>query len=244
MQLFPALPEVVQGIFRPAPFGRLERRGGGPCERGIFIVDHTTNYQLSQWETTDRILMTDFNSDNAKIDAALKANAEAIAAETTARAGLAQTVAGKADQSALEAEAAARGAADTALETRFAPQLLDSGTLTAELNLLEVDLQDMDWSHWASLHLVVDPASGSAGYQGMLNFNASYEFLESGSGALHLILWPMGDGTLGVRGLCCCYNGSPFAMSLTFQEVEEISLQGRSGNFQAGTRWRLYGQAM
>ena len=43
-------------------------------------MDHTTNYQLSQWETTDRILMTDFNSDNAKIDAALKASADAVTA--------------------------------------------------------------------------------------------------------------------------------------------------------------------
>ena len=31
----------------------------------------TANYQLSQWESTDRILMSDFNSDNSKIDAAL-----------------------------------------------------------------------------------------------------------------------------------------------------------------------------
>ena len=31
----------------------------------------TTNYQLNQWEKTDRILMDDFNSDNAKIDAAM-----------------------------------------------------------------------------------------------------------------------------------------------------------------------------
>ena len=36
-------------------------------------MNHTTNYQLSQWESTDRILMSDFNSDNSKIDAALKA---------------------------------------------------------------------------------------------------------------------------------------------------------------------------
>ena len=31
----------------------------------------TTNYQLNQWEKTDRILMDDFNADNAKLDAAL-----------------------------------------------------------------------------------------------------------------------------------------------------------------------------
>ena len=42
-------------------------------------MNHTTNYQLSQWEASDRILMSDFNSDNAKIDAALKANADAAA---------------------------------------------------------------------------------------------------------------------------------------------------------------------
>lgn len=31
----------------------------------------TDNCQLNQWESTDRILMEDFNSDNAKLDAAL-----------------------------------------------------------------------------------------------------------------------------------------------------------------------------
>ena len=31
----------------------------------------TTNYQLNQWAKTDRILMEDFNADNAKIDAAM-----------------------------------------------------------------------------------------------------------------------------------------------------------------------------
>ena len=31
----------------------------------------TTNYQLNQWDPTDRVLRTDFNSDNQKIDAAL-----------------------------------------------------------------------------------------------------------------------------------------------------------------------------
>ncbi|MCI8678067.1 MAG: hypothetical protein HFF46_06995 [Lawsonibacter sp.] len=34
-------------------------------------TNHTPNYQLSQWERSDRIQMEDFNADNAKIDAAL-----------------------------------------------------------------------------------------------------------------------------------------------------------------------------
>ncbi len=41
-------------------------------------MEHTGNFQLSQWESTDRIQRQDFNADNAKIDAALAAHAAAI----------------------------------------------------------------------------------------------------------------------------------------------------------------------
>ena len=34
-------------------------------------TNYTTNYQLNQWEPTDQVLRTEFNVDNAKIDAAL-----------------------------------------------------------------------------------------------------------------------------------------------------------------------------
>ena len=34
--------------------------------------NYTENYGLCQWEATDAVLRTDFNEDNAKIDAALK----------------------------------------------------------------------------------------------------------------------------------------------------------------------------
>ena len=38
----------------------------------------TTNYQLPKWEKTDRVQMKDFNDMTATLDAALKANADAI----------------------------------------------------------------------------------------------------------------------------------------------------------------------
>ena len=38
----------------------------------------TTNYQLPKWEKTDRIQMKDFNDLTATLDAALKANADAM----------------------------------------------------------------------------------------------------------------------------------------------------------------------
>ena len=42
-------------------------------ERGKFMKQ-TAVYKLSQWEKPDRIQMEDFNSDNARIEAALKAH--------------------------------------------------------------------------------------------------------------------------------------------------------------------------
>ena len=45
----------------------------------------TTNYQLNQWAKSDRVMMDDFNADNTKIDAALKANADAITAAAAAQ---------------------------------------------------------------------------------------------------------------------------------------------------------------
>lgn len=41
-------------------------------------MQQTSNYQLSQWDAEDRIQRTDFNSDNAKVDAALAAQAAAV----------------------------------------------------------------------------------------------------------------------------------------------------------------------
>lgn len=42
-------------------------------------MNHTENYQLSQWERSDRVLMEDFNVDNAKIDAVLGEHTAQIA---------------------------------------------------------------------------------------------------------------------------------------------------------------------
>ena len=53
----------------------------------------TTNYQLNQWAKSDRVMMDDFNADNTKIDAALKANADTAAANTQTLAAQAQTIA-------------------------------------------------------------------------------------------------------------------------------------------------------
>lgn len=88
----------------------------------------TANYQLSQWEFEDQILMADFNNDNKTIDAALHTLAGQVAgkADSAAVTNLTAVVNAKAEQNALAAEEtaringddtekAAREAADTAI---------------------------------------------------------------------------------------------------------------------------------
>ena len=48
-------------------------------------MNHTTNYQLSQWVKSDQVKMEDFNADNAKIDAALASHAAALAGKGNCR---------------------------------------------------------------------------------------------------------------------------------------------------------------
>lgn len=67
---------------------------------------YTPNYELNQWKKTDKVLMEDFNADNAKLD-------EAIGA-------LAEQVDQKADQTALTEETGARTSAVNTINTTLA----------------------------------------------------------------------------------------------------------------------------
>ena len=60
-------------------------------------MERTENYQLCLWDPEDKVLRTDFNEDNEKIEQALKKKAEQSALDT-----LAGQVDEKAEQSALE----------------------------------------------------------------------------------------------------------------------------------------------
>ena len=56
-------------------------------------MNYTQHYQFNQWEALDKVQRTDFNADNAKIDAALRA-LDTGKAEKSALNTLSQTVAG------------------------------------------------------------------------------------------------------------------------------------------------------
>ena len=44
-------------------------------------MQQTSHYQLNQWDAEDRIQRTDFNSDNAKVDAVLAEQAADLSAQ-------------------------------------------------------------------------------------------------------------------------------------------------------------------
>ena len=70
----------------------------------------TKKYQLSQWEKSDRIVMEDFNSDNAKVEAALarlessKADQSALAAANAALTALQSAKADKTTTTSLQSQ--------------------------------------------------------------------------------------------------------------------------------------------
>ena len=86
-------------------------------------MNKTANYQLNQWAKSDRVLMEDFNADNVKLDAALKANADAVSAEISAR---------------ISAVQAARDACPLVV--------LRSVTLSSNVSKYDLDLTGFDWS--------------------------------------------------------------------------------------------------
>lgn len=138
-------------------------------------MKQTQNYQLNQWELTDRIRMEDFNGDNAKIDAALKSQADALAAETAARAN-----ADAAASTAQEAETAARKDADAALREENQRVWLMDKTTTEDTTYLEVSLDDIDLTPYQRLEVVADVKCGNTVYMKIKN-HSSYDLMSLNS---------------------------------------------------------------
>ena len=89
--------------------------------------NYTSNYNLCQWAAGDRVLRTEFNADNAKIDAALAGKASSSGLDS-----LKSTVDGlktsKADKSALDSLSATVSAQGAQLAQRNCMVHLDSYT--------------------------------------------------------------------------------------------------------------------
>ena len=119
----------------------------------------TGNYHLCQWAEDDRILMEEFNADNAAVDAALRANADAVTAK----------------------------AAET--EAKIALVRLLDYTSTAEAASVTVDLSGIDTGAYRELQLYYVGCNTSSNRTGCtfsctLNHDASAQYTVNGGGML------------------------------------------------------------
>ena len=184
-------------------------------------TNHTENYALSQWERSDRILMEDFNADNAKIDAALKAGADA-------RTTLAGQVAKKAEKSALDAEVSARKSAVTSLTDQNKLHTIVSHTQSGSTTQIKLDPSGISWSSWRRVYLFITPkGSGTsrAGFNDMVNV---FDLTNNGGG-LCLVLMPMYTSSLKVTGLLTGADIRLVKSSNTYSSLNNLEITCSSG---------------
>ena len=193
----------------------------------------TTNYQLNQWAKSDRVMMDDFNADNATLDAALKANADAIAAETAAR------------------------IADDPY-----PTICEVVTAQAKAQV-SMDLSAVDLTEYSHIDLTIDPpAPVSSSYSVLVRPNgltSGYQLvtaLSNYSSPTYLLAYPIGASTCGLfstptpNGVVSCFgfNDSYFHYSYASCKWGELQTlvfvpdpDGTVKSIPAGTRFRLKG---
>ncbi len=121
--------------------------------------------------------MSDFNDDNAKLDAAIKANVDAITAE-----------------------AAARAASVTALTEKAGMQLLDTQSVPASTGDWSVELGAVDWSAWSTVRVVCVPVLSA---DGRYDLSISGQTCATSSkGACQIHLHPSFRTDLPAAGTC------------------------------------------
>lgn len=122
-------------------------------------MEYTPHYQLNQWVPEDRLLRTDFNTDNARIDTALHQGAEALAqarsslegalaqerqdragADNTLRQELNSAVAAAKGEAAnaISAEQSVRASQDTAIRQEFAAADASVAAANPLVKLMEI----------------------------------------------------------------------------------------------------------
>lgn len=193
----------------------------------------TTNYQLPKWEKTDRVQMKDFNDMTATLDAALKANADAIAAETAAR------------------------IADDPY-----PTICEVVTAQAKAQV-SMDLSAVDLTEYSHIDLTIDPpAPVSSSYSVLVRPNgltSGYQLvtaLSNYSSPTYLLAYPIGASTCGLfstptpNGVVSCFGFNDSYFHYTYASCKWGELQtlvfvpdpnGTVKSIPAGTRFRLKG---
>ena len=209
-------------------------------------TNHTEHYSLSQWLAADQVQRTDFNADNAKIDAALKTNADAIAAETAARTAAinehAQTLA--------------------VLTERAGAHLLASGSVSQDgAASISIPLPGIQWDEWKLVYLVLRVAvsnGSNSTYYCRINEGGFALFAAKSNHDGHTayplwtcaVLLPFFDGARRIMGFAIGLDTTEdyvfnFSINAPFDDVEgfQLAFSEDSGmTFQAGSMYQVFGE--
>ena len=183
----------------------------------------TPNYRLSRWAGTDRIMMEDFNRDNAAIDAALKGSADAVAAET-----------------------AAREAADTALGKKAGLQLIQTVTLAAGSDFASAAI-NVDWAQWAEVYVVFHLEYKGSMKSYNLYFLPNDDYLVRTAYSTHVgaVFHPLFNENLYIEGTT--FSGSAITAGTLYKDITGIGLSltasnGKTAVISSGTTVKFYGR--
>lgn len=208
--------------------------------------NYTGNYNLCQWEATDAVLRTDFNEDNAKVDAALGTLAKQTEgkAEQTVVDSLSQSVAQKADQSALSAEISARTAGDAALQKKAGLQLIHRVTLSKSEEHARLTLSDIDWSQWATVRIIFKPKLESGdSYQVTLYTDTTLGLVFQMTGHFQLLFYPTFDADMSVCGVHwpVYQGGQTISVESVFRTMNYIEFSASQNTLLQGTVMEAWG---
>ena len=174
--------------------------------------NYTTNYQLPKWEKTDRIQMKDFNDMTATLDAALKANADAIAAETTAR------------------------------RTQKSAVLLQEYIVPATTSAtVPIDISSIDWTNWKTIYISVEPITSADNATVTIFLNGTgtsnrIGVTTGGTASLsaryfaRILLFPLYSSNQRVTSLCLSDSSAFYKISTKFSDLTTLYLTCSSGN--------------
>ena len=149
-------------------------------------MDKTSNYNLNQWSKEDRVLMEDFNADNAKLDAAID--------QVDGRVdGLAESKADKTAVTALQGRMAAA-------EAKAGARLIQRGTpLGAESGVYTVSFAGVDWSQWKTIYLLLTIKANTSNIS--IGRNSVQHQAKAYPGKKLLIFYPFFDGDTSAVGV-------------------------------------------
>ncbi len=171
-------------------------------------MEKTKHYQLNQWAAGDKVQRIDFNADNAKIDAAIKA------------------VDAKADTRASQTALDALLQRTAALEDKAALHTIKTVSYPQSKTGAAISLEDVDWARWRIVVTVIraetDSASGTCrlfswgGIRDSEPISDSKDFV--------FVQFPMCRSDLPFMGVLLSNNSTVFTFGTSLQTAKGFRL--------------------